>query len=73
MLDVSDSGAKLQVHGTLKDLNKEFFLLMSSTGLPYRHCELVWINGEEVGVNFIKPGTQKSAGRPSARSMLHAP
>jgi hypothetical protein len=73
MLDISDSGAKLQVQGPLKDLNKEFFLLMSSTGLPYRHCELIWINGEQVGVSFIKPGTKKSAVKPSARSMLQSP
>jgi len=35
---------------------KEFFLLLSSPGLAYRRCELAWVNGEEIGVNFLKQG-----------------
>jgi hypothetical protein len=32
---------------------KEFFLLLSSTGLAFRRCELAWIDGTHVGVRFI--------------------
>ena len=54
VLDVSASGARLIVDGTIEGLNlKEFFLVLSSTGLAYRRCELVRINGDEIGVNFL--------------------
>ena len=37
LLDVSQSGAKIEVEGTLDVLQaKEFFMLLSSTGLAYR-------------------------------------
>ena len=62
--DVSDTGAKLTVEGSIEGLNlKEFFLLLSSTGLAYRRCELAWVNGEQVGVNFLKPENKKKAAR----------
>jgi len=39
MEDVSEGGAKLTVDGSLEGLHlKEFFLLLSSTGLAYRRC-----------------------------------
>jgi hypothetical protein len=38
---------------------KEFFLLLSSTGLAYRRCELAWVNGDQIGVNFLKTGEKK--------------
>ena len=38
---------------------KEFFLLLSSTGLAYRRCELAWVNGDQIGVNFLKPSEKK--------------
>ena len=62
--DISDTGAKLIVDGPLNGLQlKEFFLLLSSTGLAYRRCELVWVNGDQVGVTFLKAGplTKKGA------------
>ena len=31
----------------------EFFLVLSSTGLAYRHCRLAWVNGDQVGVSFL--------------------
>lgn len=56
MMDVSDSGARLMVDTSIEGLSlKEFFLLLSSTGLAYRRCELAWVNGEQLGVNFKKP------------------
>ncbi|PSO31441.1 PilZ domain-containing protein [Bradyrhizobium sp. MOS002] len=54
LLDISQSGAKIEVEGTLDVLQaKEFFLLLSSTGLAYRRCELVWIDGTTAGVHFV--------------------
>jgi hypothetical protein len=54
--DVSDGGAKLTIEGSIESLHlKEFFLLLSSTGLAYRRCELAWVNGDQIGVNFLKP------------------
>jgi hypothetical protein len=26
--------------------------VLSSTGLAYRRCRLVWVNGEQIGVSF---------------------
>jgi len=64
LLDVSQTGAKLEVEGTLDVLQaKEFFMLLSSTGLAYRRCELVWIDGTVAGIHFITAGNKrKSAG-----------
>jgi hypothetical protein len=60
MDDVSETGAKLTVGGSVEGLHlKEFFLLLSSTGLAYRRCELAWINGDQIGVNFLKPADKK--------------
>ena len=68
MEDVSETGAKLTVEGSVEGLHlKEFFLLLSSTGLAYRRCELAWVNGDQIGVNFLKQGERKKkAGRRSA-------
>jgi hypothetical protein len=42
---ISDNDAILTVEGSIQGLNlKEFFLLLSSTGLAYRRCELVRVN-----------------------------
>jgi PilZ domain len=62
MEDISETGAKLTVEGSVEGLPlKEFFLLLSSTGLAYRRCELVWVNGNQIGVNFIKPSEKKKS------------
>ncbi len=71
MLDVSEGGALLAIEGSLADLDlKEFFLLLSSTGLAYRRCKMVRVNGDQVGVVFLKSeiGKKKSAS-PSSRRM----
>jgi hypothetical protein len=63
MADVSEQGAKLTVEGSVEGLHlKEFFLLLSSTGLAYRRCELSWVNGDQIGVTFLKPGEKKKKG-----------
>lgn len=60
LLDVSQTGAKLEVEGTLDVLQaKEFFLVLSSTGLAYRRCELVWIDGTTAGVQFVSTDSKK--------------
>jgi hypothetical protein len=60
MMDVSDTGARLIVDTSIKGLSlKEFFLLLSSTGLAYRRCELAWVNGDTIGVNFKKQGKKR--------------
>ena len=45
---------------------KEFFLLLSSTGLAYRRCELAWVNGDQIGVSFLKPGEKNKPARHGA-------
>src|SRR6201990_3037995 len=72
MEDISETGAKLTVEGSVEGLHlKEFFLLLSSTGLAYRRCELAWVNGDQIGVNFLNPADKKkkAARRPSAASV----
>jgi hypothetical protein len=55
MIDVSQTGARLCVEGSLEGLNlKEFFLLLSSTGLAYRRCQMVRLAGDQIGVEFLK-------------------
>ena len=59
--DVSDTGAKLGVEGSLDGLSlQEFFLLLSSTGLAFRRCELSWVNGDNLGVYFKRAAEKKS-------------
>ena len=57
--DVSDTGAKLTVYGTVAGINtQEFFLMLTPNGNAHRRCERVWLNGDEIGVRFLtdKPG-----------------
>ena len=55
MQDVSETGAKLSVGGSNEGLPlKEFFLARSTVGKAYRRCQLAWVNGDQVGVSFIK-------------------
>jgi PilZ domain len=64
LLDVSQSGARLEVEGTLDVLRAhEFFLILSSTGLAFRRCELVRVEGAQVGVRFVVDKRKK--GRPA--------
>ena len=57
---ISDNDAILTVEGSIQGLNlKEFFLLLSSTGLAYRRCELVRENGAAIDVSFLKGKNKK--------------
>jgi hypothetical protein len=56
---------------SIQGLNlKEFFLLLSSTGLAYRRCELVRVNGTEIDVQFLKAKNKKK--KPGAKSKQDA-
>jgi hypothetical protein len=62
MIDVSQTGARLLIDGSLEGLDlKEFFLLLSSTGLAYRRCQLVRVDGDQIGVEFMARDTKKKA------------
>jgi hypothetical protein len=57
---ISDNDASLTVEGSIQGLNlKEFFLLLSSTGLAYRRCELVRVNGTEMDIQFLRGKNKK--------------
>ena len=54
VLDAGDAGAKLEFKVSVAELNlKEFFLQLSKSGV-FRRCELAWINGDQIGVHFVK-------------------
>jgi hypothetical protein len=58
---VSDVDAVLTVEGSVQGLNlKEFFLLLSSTGLAYRRCELLRVNGAEMDIQFLNTKARKT-------------
>lgn len=71
---ISDTDAALTVEGSIQGLNlKEFFLLLSSTGLAYRRCELVRVNGTEMDVSFLKGrNTKKRNGSASSQDVSMA-
>src|SRR5262245_9487547 len=67
--EVSERGARLKVDTPINGLSlKEFFLLLSSPGLAYRRCELAWVNGDEIGVNFLKKKSGKISQSMDVRS-----
>src|SRR5579863_2346726 len=65
MRDVSSTGARLEIEGTTDVLQaREFFLVLSSTGLAFRRCELVWLDGTTAGIRFlINKAEKKRANR----------
>jgi hypothetical protein len=64
--DVSEVDATLTVNESIEGLNlTEFFLLLSSTGLAYRHCSLACVNGDQIGATFLRHKDKKKAARPS--------
>src|SRR3977135_2701499 len=68
---ISDNDATLTVEGSIQGLNlKEFFLLLSSTGVAYRRCELVRVNGTDMDIWFLKGknGRKRSSSKPALTS-----
>jgi PilZ domain len=54
MIDVSQTGARLCIKGSFEGLDlKEFFLLLSSTGLAFRRCRMVRVAGDQIGIQFL--------------------
>ena len=72
MIDVSQTGARLRFEGSLEGLDlKEFFLLLSSTGLAYRRCQLVRVDGNQIGVAFLARGkSAKTAAKPPSADQV---
>ena len=71
MVDVSQTCGRLRVEGSLQGLDlKEFFLLLSSTGLVYRRRELVRVDGDEVGIVFLEQGKYAKRKRSKPRSAV---
>jgi hypothetical protein len=54
MIDVSDTGAQLEMAAPGEAID-EFFLLLSAIGKPaFRRCKVVWTRGVRLGVTFDK-------------------
>src|SRR5438552_17045112 len=73
MEDISGSGVRLTIEDSIEKLNmKEFFLVLSSTGLAYRRCELAWVNGDQIGAGFVRADKKRNAGkrRPAANTEM---
>src|SRR4030088_2560946 len=61
MNDISQTVARLTVNGPVQGLDlKEFFLLLSSTGLAYRRCRMVRLAGDQMGVEFFEADNRKN-------------
>lgn len=64
LIDVSETGARLRIEGSPDVLKaRQFFLLLSTVGLVFRRCELVRLDGSEVGVEFITGRSLRARGR----------
>lgn len=64
MKDVSATGVLLVVKDSIMGLDiKEFFLLLSSTGLAYRRCQMVRLSGNQIAARFLKPEVKKKPTR----------
>jgi hypothetical protein len=74
--DVSDSGAKVSIGGSIDGLDlREFFLVLTPNATAYRRCERIWVRGDELGVRFLKDFAnnqrdmwQRAESQPSRRS-----
>lgn len=57
MMDASNTGARLTVGDSLAGIDiREFFLLLSTTGLAFRRCRTVRLSGDQIGIEFIEAG-----------------
>jgi hypothetical protein len=70
--DVSDMEATLTITASIEGLQlKEFFLLLSSTGLAYRRCSLAWVNGNQIGVKFLFQKGKKGRSSYDPEKLVH--
>jgi hypothetical protein len=62
--NISQTGAKIFLQGSVEGLNlKEFFLALSRTGTAFRRCRMVWLTGETMGVSFAVSKPDQNAAR----------
>jgi len=67
LADVSVSGARLIVCGSMEGLDiKEFFLILTPNGAAFRRCELIRVNGDQIGIRFLKKS--ETRGKQARRS-----
>ena len=67
--NVSETGAKVIVLGSISGIEtKEFFLVLSSTGKAHRRCQRIWINGDEIGVRFLRDQPTNATRRKRAQA-----
>lgn len=67
--DISKTGARLTIEGSLENLKlDEFFLVLSRSGQAHRRCQLVWLKGDSIGLRFLQSKLIAEAGsRPKRR------
>jgi hypothetical protein len=68
LTSISENRASLTIEGPTHGLNlTEFFLLLSTTGVAFRRCELAGVNGKRLEVSFLTKFSRR-AGRDASRS-----
>ena len=71
MDEVSEAGAKLTVNRPMDGLNiREFFLVLSSTGLAFRRCQLARVNGNKISATFVSQKAKRKHESDSSRIVL---
>lgn len=69
--DVSETGAKLTIRGSVSGIDiREFFLVLSATGNAHRRCERIWLQGDEIGVRFLRDQPTHGSRRKRAQADL---
>jgi len=75
--DISQTGARLVVDGSIEGLGlAEFFLVLARLGTAHRRCKLEWIKGDEIGVSFLQEHQRpkdRLGRRPSAGDAASSP
>jgi len=70
--DVSETGAKLIIQGSIGGIDiNEFFLVLSTTGNAHRRCKRIWLQGDEIGVKFLRDQPTRVSPRKRGRAEAH--
>jgi hypothetical protein len=64
--DISETGARVVMHGS-GEIPHHVTLLFGPGGAAERRCRVAWRDGEQIGLEFIKP--EKSKTPPTLRSL----
>ena len=71
MDEVSEASAKLTINRSMDGMNlKEFFLVLSSTGLAFRRCQLERVNGNKISATFVSQKLKKKKQSESGQVVL---